>query len=146
MKTTRPVYEFNKGNLVIHYETETSWKTALDIGAAWLDSRYGFLKAIVSRHDAIITCTDLIACDDYIECLRSSQVVVFYVDKDEKGSASRKRLETAYNKLISQGYLCRFFASKKAALNYISKLETPSDIERLSQPQICKLFKVRFES
>jgi hypothetical protein len=116
MPVAQRIYNWvgKKGNkrLVIKYDTKDNALTYIDtIGDMWVDHKYSILKNALRYDREIITDSDLIAFDDYIELLKTYKIRVHLVANASSGSASKSRLRNALGRLKAAGIKVKYYAS-----------------------------------
>ena len=126
MKLTNQIYSLLSNTIKIEYIPMSD--AALNFtGCAWLDSKYQIVRnSLLKTYDIVVTDTDIIAHDDYIEKLTPSHQILFVytgIVKDTIGhiGASKKRIRRAIEKLKASGIKCRYFASKESLEKYMAK-------------------------
>ncbi len=123
MKLTKALYSFKGGRLQINYDGMTAFSDdyALNlIGVSWVDVKYGLLKSIVKQFDVVVTDSDLLAHDDYLEQIPSSTTIVLY-HSGSGISASKLRLKNAKQKLKERGIKHKFFVKETSLKNFLNK-------------------------
>jgi hypothetical protein len=90
----------------------------------WVDTRYDLIKKQIPAYEVLLTQTDLIAHDDYVEQLATWHMVVLYFDGVSQLGASKGRLKSAMARLKADGYKCRYFASRETAEAFVRKYTT----------------------
>lgn len=140
---TKQVYGVgDSGRIDLTYEGGTLGKALNLSGYTWLDYKYNFIKSVIGKHKVIITDTDLLAHDDYIEVLLNSRrqlgheiifvlTSTFSIKNPSSPSisflgsntcgASSKRLKKAQEKLTEAGIKTKYFVDHGAAVRYIRK-------------------------
>lgn len=97
------------------------------IGLSLCDRKYKlFLDDLINRQ-IIVSDSDVIAHDCYIEKLRKNQTIVLYFS-DLKTSPSKKRILNAVKRIRSKGFRVNYFTSKENAENFVSKKLSQLDI------------------
>lgn len=126
MKLTKPLYTYTKKGFKINYKFEPKdYGTALNcLGMSWLDDKYKLLKTlmITGRHTVILTDSDLIGRNDYIDHMSIHEIVL--VITNTPLSPSKKRMQNAYDRIKSSGHKVRLFHTTEMALLYIQKKGT----------------------
>jgi len=90
------------------------------IGLTWCDRKYKIFLNVTSTHKYVVTDSDVIGHDIYLDNYREDQIFVFY-HSDLNTSPSKLRVKKAYEKLKNKGFKCKFFASKGTAENYMKR-------------------------
>ena len=125
MKLTKPMYTCeNKKSFILTYDFSKSSqeKYALNLlGCGWIDSRFGLIKSLVKRHTVVVTDSDLLAHDDYLEELELSHIILFVKDSTSVCS-SEERLKIAVKKLKSAGILCKYLENMEKTKEYLKEI------------------------
>lgn len=124
MLITRPVtYDNTTNGIGIHYDSNTAFCMALDIGTyPWFQAGSVTIEYVIPKHGVILSSSDYVAHDDIIESMYQDTLIVLYLSK-HKASSNRLRLKKAQDKLIKSGMRVKYFASRTTAERYITKLK-----------------------
>lgn len=116
MNITKQLYTANDdGGLAINYDFNSSGQALNLTGFIWVDSKYGFIKKIIGKHMYLITDTDLLSHEDYIDCLTKNHTVIFI------SKPGRKRIKRAIELLKSADIKTKYFVNQDALVRYIEK-------------------------
>lgn len=129
------------------------YDTALNLtGYLWSDHKYSFVKNLLVsnpyRHRILVTDTDLLAHDDYMQAMLPNVHLIVFVlspvgemfNGQKTCGASKKRLKQAIAKLNRAGFTTKFFVNKDAANRFIAK----QDADKLSKKDLDK-FSVKLK-
>jgi hypothetical protein len=115
--------------IIIHYDPkECEHKVLNMLGQGWIDCRFGLTKQALRKGRIILTDSDLVAHDDYIESLQycGECTVVLVMKSKHLMAASNKRMQIAADRLRNAGIKIKTFASEISAIKYCTKLESKS--------------------
>lgn len=138
MKLTQQVYSAtDTGSIKLTYDFGSRDQALNLTGYTWVDAKHLYVRDhLISKHQVIVTDTDLIAHDDYINQLSPDHLVVFICDrKPDRTSASRKRIMLAIAKLKSSGIRTKYFVNNDAMERYVTGLDQ-TKLKSRTQPSL----------
>lgn len=118
-----PVYQSDdSSNFKINFcvNTHRSADFSTLIGLSYCDRKYRLFLDILIHKPIVVSDSDILGHDIYVEKLNTKQTIVLYFS-DLKTSPSKKRILHAVKKLRSKGFTVNYFSNKKTAEKFVSK-------------------------
>lgn len=121
----KPIYSGSKGVFSINYTKKFNSKglsrfLALT-GNSWTDKKYNIFLNVMGLYEVLVTDSDLLGHDQYIDKMNKDQFIVIYFS-NLCSSPSKKRLQIAAQKLLTHGFKVKLLNNKEEAEAYTTMI------------------------